>query len=302
MNSEVIYRRGTLADVRGAQRVFRHALYDLLYQKGRLDRDRPSEQELIEDWDVRGSLYQYLTAHADQYWVAEQAGEVVGYARSVRHQDVRELTEFFVSPDVQSAGVGRTLISKVMPSDHGTTDFVMATDDVRAQVRYIKAGMQHQFLIYEMAREPQTRTLSGRLVAQSFQAEQAALDKLAEIDQAVIGFRRDHQHHWLLQARSGFFYQSGDDIIGYGYVGLESGPFAALDNVWYPDILAHAETESAWQGREKFLLGVPTINQLVLHYCLEQGYQIDPFFNFFLSSQDFGRFDRYLVTEPALIL
>ncbi len=46
-------------------------------------------------WSRRQPLYDYLAATADLGWLAEdENGRVIGYARSIAHSGVRELTEF----------------------------------------------------------------------------------------------------------------------------------------------------------------------------------------------------------------
>ena len=50
-------------------------------------------------------MFEFLAHTASQFWVAERAGEIIAYARSIEHDGLQELTEFFVSPDQQSAGV-----------------------------------------------------------------------------------------------------------------------------------------------------------------------------------------------------
>ena len=61
-------------------------------------------------WQRRKSMFEFLARTASQFWVAEKDGEIIAYARSIEHDGLQELTEFFVSPDQQSAGVGTRIV------------------------------------------------------------------------------------------------------------------------------------------------------------------------------------------------
>lgn len=309
--ASIIYRRGTLDDMRPVQHVFRNSIYDLLHRVGIFSVDRPTEAEMEDNWQRRKGLYEHLTTHADQYWVAERVGEgentreIIGYARSILDDagKVRELTEFFVAPGVQSSGVGRELLSRAFPADEQITRCIIATGDARAQARYLKSGVYPRFVIYEMSHKPETRPVPPELDVQPMSLNDETLALLAEVDALVIGQRRDTQHRWLLADRPGYFYRVGGQIIGYGYIGKDDqGPFALRDPQWFPAVLAHAETEADRLGSEEFLVNVPSVNETVIQYCLGRGFHIFPFILYFMTNRPFGQFDRYIITEPALVM
>lgn len=300
---KIVYRKGTRDDMRAVQAVFLNSLYDLLYRYNMSDHNRPTADETQQNWDNRKMLYEYLATHAEHFWLAEQDGKLLGYARSVKEDGLRELTELFVAPDTQSRGIGKALLERAFPSDDETINCIIATGDVRAHARYLKSGVHPQFLIYTLHREPVAQTLSPQLTLEQLNADDQSIALLAEIDKVVLGYRRDHQHRWLLAERPCYVYRIDGKIIGYGYVGEKgSGPFALTDPAWFPDVLAHAENETLGSGRERIYLTVPTPNQTVLQYCLDQGYKIDEFLMYFLSSEAFGQFDRYIGTDPAFVL
>lgn len=303
--ANIVYRRGTMDDMRPVQQVFRNSLYDLLHRTGVFSVNRPTEAEMEDNWQRRKGLYEHLTTHADQYWVAEQAGEIIGYARSLLDDagKVRELTEFFVAPGVQSSGVGRELLSRAFPSDEQITRFIIATGDARAQARYLKSGVYPRFVNYEMSRAPEVVPVPAEIDVQPMTLSDETLALLAEIDALVIGQRRDSQHRWLLADRPGYFYRVGEQLIGYGYVGKDDqGPFALRDPQWFPAVLAHAETEAARLGSEEFLVNVPSVNETAIQYCLGRGFHIFPFIMYVMTNRPFGQFDRYIITEPALVM
>ncbi len=81
---------------------------------------------LSELWERRRPLMEHLTRNSEQFWVAENEGKVIGYARSIlrpgrgRASGVPqhlELTEFFVLPGEQSRGVGGELLKRAFPAE-----------------------------------------------------------------------------------------------------------------------------------------------------------------------------------------
>ena len=130
------------------------------------------------------------------------------------------------------------------------------------------------------------------LTAEPIDPAAAPLDRLAQIDQAVIGHRRTEDHAWLVGERQGLVYRRGGEVVGYGYVGRSSGPFALLDPADTPAVLAHAERTAAEHGDAPFGLDVPAVNRAAVTYLQARGYRIDPFFTLYLSDEPLGAFDR----------
>ena len=91
---------------------------------------------------------------ATRWWFAEDeaTGEAIGYARSILRDGVRELTEFFVLPEAQGAGVGRGLLARAFPADGARHRAIVATMDPRAIARYLA----------DRARRPRRRWRSSR--------------------------------------------------------------------------------------------------------------------------------------------
>lgn len=303
--TSVTYRHGTPKDMRPVHRLFRTSLYDLLYRLGQLDSPDLSDADLQANWDQRHPLYEYLTHHADQYWIAERGGQIVGFARSVVAGDLRELTEFFVDPSAQSDGVGRDLLARAFPDD-GKLRCVIATADIRAHARYLKAGLYPRMVMYEMLKMPAAQPPNPRLVVEEATADARTLARFAIFDELVLGVRRDAYHRWLLAARQGLLYRVDGQVVGYGYVPragwADCGPFALSEAAYFPMVLAHAETHCAALNLAKMELVMPGHNAVAMHYALAQGFRLDPFIMPFLSNRPFGRFELYVATTPSLML
>lgn len=299
--ANIIYRRGTHDDMRAVHRVFRISLWDLLYRMGYFDSPDVSDEDINKNFDERIRLYEYLSNQAEQFWLAERDGDIIGLARTTLEDGVRELTEFFVSPTAQSAGVGRELLNRALLNDDNI-NCIIATGDVRAQARYLKAGVYPRHTIYELEREPRQRDVPPELDAQQTELSDDTLKLLGEIDKTVIGLKRPEHHRWLLSERTLYVYRVDGEIIGYGYVGKQSGPFALYQPQYFPLVTAHAENICAEQGNDRIMFVVPSVNTIALNHLIATGYKIGPFILHFMSTKPIGQFDHYLGTDPALVL
>jgi hypothetical protein len=234
--------------------------------------------------------------------VAERAGEPVGYARSIVRDGVRELTEFFVLPQAQTGGIGRELLARAMPPGAERT-YIIATIDLRAQARYHKLGAYQICAIYTFHRKPENSSLpESRHDLTIVPIIPDHLPRLADLDLAIHGHKRDEDHVWLMKNRSGFLVCRQDRAVGYGYVGRFSGPFAMLDERDYPATLAHAESIAASQGLEEFGLDVPMLNRTAIDYLLRRDYQMSPFFCFYMCDAKPQHVDRTIVTSPMIMI
>ena len=300
MPGAIRIREGTAADSYAAFMLFEETLFDLQVRMGQQPEVRYDDAEkLAAMWDLRKRLYDHQLVRADRFWLAEQDGAIIGLARSVPHNGVRELTEFFVKPDAQAAGVGRQLFDRAFPDETGVGRVLLATLEVPAQVRYIKAGLLHRFLVMYLGKKPQPQPVSDRLVAEPLTDTPQNRALLDELDRELIGFSHPNVHDYLLADRKGFKYtRPGGEIIGYGYVGAESGPFALRNPAAYPEVLSHAEHEAAQLGFENFGLEVPTVNTTALGYLLARQYRLDRFMGVLMSDFELPAAQNYLLPSP----
>jgi hypothetical protein len=127
------------------------------------------------------------------------------------------------------------------------------------------------------------------------------LHDINRIDKNIINHAREIVHRWIATTRDGFVYKRNDEIVGYGYVGSSSGPFAVLDDNDFPALLAHAESLRAEEGGE-FGAETPLINTKAIQYFIERKYQIDSFSAIFMSNVPFGKFENYLCFCPEFFM
>jgi len=138
-------------------------------------------------------LFGHLAVNAAEWWVAADPSDssLVGYARSVERGGLLELSEFFVRPGEQSAGLGARLIERAFPPGRGEVRVIIATTDVRAVARYCRAGTVGRFPDGD---------------AGPLEVVRATLEDLAElaaIEEAVVGYPRHADYPWLVAQREG---------------------------------------------------------------------------------------------------
>ncbi|MCB9419263.1 MAG: GNAT family N-acetyltransferase [Ardenticatenaceae bacterium] len=298
----IAFRRGTPDDSFAVFEVFVQAIMDLGQRTGIeviSGGAGPADREQM--WGRRRPLFEHLAHTAESFWLAENEGEVVGYGRAILRDGIRELTEFFVLPGQQSAGVGRELLAKVFPRDGAKQRVIIATQDIRALSRYLKTGVYARFPIVYFSRKAESVEVASDLTFEKVTASAETLASLRQIDQSILQHRRDEDHAWLLTERQGYLYRRGKQVVGYGYLGQNTGPFAVLDPSDFPAVLAHAESDAAGAERN-FGAEMPLINETAVDYLLGRGYQMDSFIALFLSDEPFGQFDRYIFPSPPFFL
>jgi len=262
-----------------------------------------SPEKINKLWERRRALWNHLSETCDQYWVAEDDNnEVIGYARSIVRGDHRELTEFFVVPGEQSAGVGKELIAHAFPNDMPHRS-IIATTDYRALARYLKSKVYPFATEIYFERVPEVVEYESDLQFEPANADDGALKVTAEIDAAILGHRRDVDHFYLMQNRTLYFYKLGRETVGYGYVSKDyCGPFALLDNTRFPAVLAHAETQAHRLGAEAVGFETPTINTIVVDYLMSRNYRLEGFMTSIMSDRPIGKLENYLLTSPPFFL
>ena len=299
--ADVTFRPATLADTRAINEVGERAFDDLARRHGWSD--TPIDDAGIEcELEAQRSLYRHLAETADQFWVAERQERVVGVARSIVRGDLRELTELFVLPEAQGIGIGDELLRHAFPIKTSEIRCILSTPDLAALARYLKARLTIRFPNYAFARPPQDAPLVTNLSFEPLSAGEEMLHALDQIDDEVLGHRRAVDHRWLLTDRPGWLYRRQENVVGYGYAGQQSGPFALLDSADFPAVLAHAEAIVARERHDTFSVVVPMVNETAIRYLLGRGFRLDPFFSYLMSDAPFGRFAQYIETTPTFFL
>jgi len=295
------YRPGAFADSRLLFEIFEAAIDDL---GARMQASANSTAGDPAAWDRRRPLFEHLARTGDRLWIAEEDGHPIGYARSILRDGVRELTELFVVPRVQSRGIGRELLERTFPPDGARHRMLIATSDVRAVARYVRCGLDGRFPIFNLSRVPEAVQVSSDLRGEPLVIDDTTLARLAAIDRALLGYSRAVDHRWFAGERRGLVYRRGAEIVAYGYAPIApgwSGPYAALDPGDLPRLLADAETAAHRAGHQEVSFDVALINRAALGHLLGRGYQLQSFPMILFADADLGQLDRYVLFSPSFL-
>ena len=253
-------------------------------------------------WDIRRPFWEHLSQTSDNYWLAEKDGKAVGYARSILREDHRELTEFFVLPEAQSAGVGRELLQRAFPNDAPHRSIV-ATTDHRAISRYLKSGVYPFLTELYFERTPEPVTFESDLIIEPADENPASLEALSGLDLAILGHRRDVDHLFLMRDRKLYLYKRNGTVVGYGYIHRDFyGPFALLNEKDFPAVLSHAENEAHKMNAPVVGFEVPANNTSAIDHLTKRKYRLEGFMGSIMSDEPFGKFENYILTSPPYFL
>jgi len=75
------------------------------------------ESEVEASWKLERPLFEFLAAQEGGcFWIAEEDGRMVGFARVVRFGRLEQLTEVSVAPERRGRGIGRGLLGRCWPN------------------------------------------------------------------------------------------------------------------------------------------------------------------------------------------
>ena len=122
-------------------------------------------------------------------YVAEEQGHILAFAGAITRDKVTFLTDLFVYPNQQSAGMGQTLLQHVLPTIANGIRCTLSSTDPRALALYIRAGMLPQWPHFPLLLENATQ---ARIPATDLKVVEAHADdpELLTWDAQVSGRRR----------------------------------------------------------------------------------------------------------------
>ena len=292
------YRRASPDDAAACHDLMWESVTDLGRRQG-----TPLEGTAEEWWRSSEPLHRLLARIAAEWWIAEEvgSGRLVGFARSIEREGLLELTEFFVRPDQQARGVGRTLLGRAFPAGRAALRSIIATLDVRAQARYYAAGTVARFPLYTMTGAPGEPGAIGDLVPTAIDGD---IEAQRVIELTVLGHRRsDEELRWLLERRRGYLHRLDGRPVGFSFIGMDgAGPMAALDPSHLPAMLLHAEGVARSLGLERLELQLPAPNAVAIRHLTGRGFRFDGWINLLMSERSFGQFDRFIPFGPPMFL
>jgi ribosomal protein S18 acetylase RimI-like enzyme len=298
----ILFRPARADELQRAQALVVRSINDLTERHGlgAVATSRPAQFQLFS-----------LRDDPDGLWVAEDAGEMVGFAFSWVCGDLWFLAELFVSPDLQGRGIGHELLKRTL--DHGkkagatNTALITFTFNTVSQGLYIRHGLFPRLPIYNfnVAREALAGRLQGtRLRCERIEATAAHLHLIGEIDARALGLPREKHHRYLINDNemTGVMLYDGDDCVGYAYVGANGhvGPLAVAEAHALDAAFRTALKLAADGGSSHVSAFLPGTSERALSIAAEHGMRITlPMV--LLSARDFGDWRQYLPRNPGFM-
>jgi ribosomal protein S18 acetylase RimI-like enzyme len=251
-----------------------------------------------------------LNDDPDGLWVAEDTGQILGFAFSWVCGDLWFLAELFVSPGNQGRGIGNELLTRTLQhaqkAGAGKKALITFTFNTVSQGLYIRHGLLPRFPIYffkverdvlmTCLRKPQLRCVA-------LQDTSSHLRSLAQIDAQALGLSREKHHRFLINNNMmrGFILHTGDDCIGYVYVSSDGhiGPLAVTQpsamEAGFKTALKLA-VESGSSQISAFLTGTSDATGIAVNHGMRITIPM-----LFMSTCDFGSWRQYLPRNPGFM-
>ena len=219
------------------------------------------------------ALFEHIrSASPDRAWVAEMAGQVVGFGIAAQRGEMTFLGFLFVRPEVQARRIGRELLERTMANSDYRAVCIFSIQPVSTAM-YARLGMLPRIPIYMLAGRP-----TGELAClpAGFDVRPIGADLVDELDREVTGLSRPDDHAaWQSWGRRRFGLFDARTLVGYGY----AQPAGRLG----PVIVRDAELLLPFVGRlmrevpvaGDWLISVPGPAAALFSGLLEAGMRID---------------------------
>lgn len=260
---------------------------------------------------------------------APRAERIVGFGIAVQREHVWFLSQLYVLPEEQRQGIGRALLTRVMPSvtpgaaegaafpiDASPGVLATCTDSAQpvSNGLYGRFGIVARMPIFNLLGRPtdpaSLPALPEGIEAVPLETEPAASAAaiaasvaIDSIDRSVLGYAHPADHAYLrTEGRTGFLYRTaGGDPIGYGYSSKAGrfGPVALLDETITAPVLAHLLT--AIEPRGATSAWVPGANDRAMVAMLRAGLRIESFPSLLCWTRPFAAFELYMPAGLSLL-
>jgi GNAT superfamily N-acetyltransferase len=276
---------------------------------------RRSQGQHVEPWQPTPPTIQRHLVSTDPQgaWIAEANGVPVGYALSFVRGHIWFLSQLFVQPDQHGHGIGAALLEKAQAygRNRGATIFsVIASGSQVAHGLYMRAGMFAVGIGYRMVgpleplrKLPEAEARKKRIVDCS-----GWQDRIADLDRELFGAERRQDHAYYLRndgfgEHASFGLSRDGDLLAYGYAfadGAYIAPVAAYDPADQLPLLRMAAEWLVEHEASTASMLVLSANKAIMGALLAAGWRSEGW-TFLLTSEPFGKFDRYHPAGGALL-
>jgi GNAT superfamily N-acetyltransferase len=295
----ISYRPARPDDLPACGEIWRDSLNDYL---GRL-----RQPPVGEDLAPIGRLHAHLrSTDPDRFWVAARDGLVIGFGSAALRGPVWFLSMLFVRPSHQGAGIGSTLLERMLPGDGS----VLATGTDSAQpisnALYARLGIVPRLPLFSLVGRPSGPAAMPGLPddVEAVRFASIPTDELVglldALDRSALGFAHPQDHRWLDgEGREGFLYRGREgSVVGYGYTSAVGrvGPVAVHDPELLAPVLGHLLHVVEPRGASAVWASGSAMRVL-----LEAGLRVEGFPVLFCWNRAFADFERYLPISPGLL-
>jgi hypothetical protein len=161
--------------------------------------------------------------------VAEQDGQIAGFAGLVRRGQTAFLTDLFVDRTRQSGAVGGTLLQAILPAA-GATRLTLSSTDPRALALYTRAGMQPRWPNILLESESARLGAIGETGIALVEAD-AGDPEFVAWDGGASGRRRPEDIAFWIREEAGtaLWLRRDREVVGYAVVRFGAG------RLWHPE-------------------------------------------------------------------
>jgi hypothetical protein len=252
-----------------------------------------------------------LKDDSEGLWVAEDGGDIFGFAWSWVCGNVWFLAQLFVDPAQQGRGIGNELLKLTLEharkSGAAHKALITFTFNRVSQGLYIRHGLFPKMPIYFFAatRERVRAELpQSPLRSVAIEDTPAHLKQLAEIDARAIGVAREKHHRYLLSDRTttAVMLYAGSQCVGYAYIGSNGhiGPLAVTRADMLGDAFTAALLMAAGGSSEKLSAFLPGTCDSALSLAVNHGMRIT-FPMLLMASAGYGDWTQYLPRNPGFM-
>jgi GNAT superfamily N-acetyltransferase len=245
-------------------------------------------------------------------WVAEDSGEIRGFAFSWVCDGLWFLAQLFVAPGQQTRGIGGELIERTLAqaraTDAATRALITFSFNTVSQGLYMRYAMFPRCSIYNLsatAEALRARPGGERLHCAPIDNNAPQLERLARIDAVALGVSRTKHHRFLANdgMTHGYTLHFGDrnECVGYAYVADgHIGPLAVTRPELAGAAFRAALDLAAESGAAQLSAFIPGPCEAALRTALECGLRITvPMV--LMATRDFGRWSQYFPRNPGFM-
>jgi GNAT superfamily N-acetyltransferase len=314
MTGERTFREGRPADLRATFELTAVSLREAVRRRGVPPVDESSETDFLEEeWKAQRPLLEFIAGQPDgDFWVCEEEGRIVGYARVARFDPMDELSELAVDPERMGTGIGTGLLERVWPEsptrERGRVVVTLGTSpDLTLYTRFgVMPVAGHWHLRVGAAQFMERRSLETDATEPAVHVltVDRAVEEWKRLEPLAIAHKRPALHEFFGRTRSCLAVMNGEEARALCWVSPlgEIGPaVGATPEDLLPVVLAALDRVAKSQQPDTLGVYCTTDSWWVLDRLRRLGFKVR-WPSWVMSSVPLPGLDRYLPTRPARLL